>query len=152
MELQTFKKNYREGFFSRLVKKAELILFAKRVVRATEKCEKAKLDLLYSLPGVFSLELACGGASIRLIKEADTFRIMEKSERSVILLRVIFSDRGSERALLYKKASLCRLLAEGRILYFGKSKYMSVLTRVSEEGDRAFLSENKRNELYPLEK
>ncbi len=132
------------GPFRRLALKR----IAKALVLASEKSMVVGDDILYRLPGVFSLSINYQGASVRLIKEGNAFRIMENAENSVILLSVTITDTAALNDLSHKKATWQKLYAEGRIAFAGKEKFASLFLRAAAEGDKATLGERQYRELY----
>ena len=100
-------------------------------------CDAAGDRILYGLPGVFSFAIRFGDASVRLIKEANMFRIMEKSEISDILLCIDIGDAAALSDLKRGKATLQELLAEGRMEFVGKTKYATLVIGVAAEGARS---------------
>ena len=125
---------------------------AKAIVKATERSAEAKDEVLYRLPGIFAMQLREGEYVVRLIKEGETLRIMEPSEKSEVLLSVEFSDVAAERGSLVGKVSLARLLAEGRITYRGRGRYFNVFQRIAFIADKMTLSDKKFRAMYGTEK
>jgi len=125
---------------------------ASRLIKATEQSEEAKKEVLYSLPGIFAVEIRSGANSVRLIKEGDVFREMESSEKSDILLVVIFQDQGAETAYLSGAASLARLYAEGRLSSRGRGKYRNAFMRIARVADETVLSKKKLRAMYGSER
>lgn len=132
----------------RLFVKSALGKIAKELARASEKIENAGDDVLYRLPGVFSMSLVCGGQVVRLIKEANAFRVMKSSEKSEVSLSAKVTDEAALADLCSKKATWQKVYSEGRIVFAGKMKYATLFMRVMAEGDKAFLSAKKYLELY----
>ena len=118
------------------------------LVRATERCEAAAKEVLYDLPGVFAMSLVAAGEEVRLIKEADCFRIMKKAERSDVLLSIRFEDLAILGDLTARECTMQKALAERRLTCFGKIGYLATVMRVSAEGDKALLGEGAYEELY----
>ncbi len=118
------------------------------LARASKTSEKVGDDVLYHLPGVFSLGVSYGGESVRLIKEANSFRIMKSSEKSDVSLIATVVDAAAIRDICTHKASWQKLYAEGRVTFAGKIKYATLFMRVMAEGDKAFLPAKKYQELY----
>lgn len=106
---------------------------ARAFVRATKKSKKAAKDLLYGVPGVFSLRLAAGRQSVRLIKEADEFRIMKKSEKCAKMLTISFADRAVLGEISSGEISLHRAFAEQRISVSGLTAEFAVMARIHAE-------------------
>ncbi|GEM_PF-3178752 len=125
-----------------LRKKAEALVFA------TQRNDAAKAEVLYGLPGVFSMVLQAGGKSLRLIKEGESFRILKSSEISDILLSIKLEDRGAEEDLLKGDASFAKLFSEGRVTYRGSSKMFNCIMRIDCISDELRLSGRKRRDLY----
>ena len=121
---------------------------AKFLVRATERSEVAAKEVLYSLPGVFSMKLVAGGAEVRLIKEADQLRLMNSSEKSDVLLIIGFEDLAILGDLAAGDVTLQKAFAEGRATFSGKTKYFASVMRVNAEGDKALLGAGAYAELY----
>ena len=88
---KTEKKTARQYIVKILAKQA-LKRFVKRYCIGLKLSRDAAQEILHGLPGVFSMTLQAGNASLRLIKEADTFRIMRKPEKSANLLTLQFED------------------------------------------------------------
>ena len=128
-----------------------LLRKAKAIVKATERSAEAKAEVLYSLPGIFAMEIREGKHSVRLIKEGDSLRIMESSEKSDILLVVEFADVAAERGSMLGKVPTARLLAEGRIVYRGRGKYFNCFQRISYIADKMLLSGKKFQAMYGTE-
>ena len=152
MELQTVEKKYGNPISDRCVAKVELLRFAKRLVKYTEKSENAKLELLYSLPGIFAMELRFLGAKVRIIKEGATFRIMDRSEKSRNLLTVTINDGSVLKKLTSGNLTACRAAAEGRLTFKGSTAFFCVFMRVCRFGDKELLSESRYAEAYDSEK
>ena len=144
----TFKNNP----FRRFAGKCALRRMAKLFVRATQRSDAAKKAVLYGLPGVFSASITFEGNSMRLIKEADEFRIMKKSEKSEILLYIDFRDTESIAEVAARETNLNRVFAAGRMTFRGKTRYLAAMMRAFVEGDKATLSEEDYAELYGGEK
>lgn len=117
-------------------------------VRAGKKSKIAAKEILYGLPGVFAMSLSAEGKEIRLIKEADEFRIMENSESSDILLKIRFHDLTVLRDIASQETTLQKAFAERRISFSGQTKYFTAIARVSAEGDKYDCSETEYFDLY----
>lgn len=131
---------------TRFLTKRALVSVGKSLVKASA-CEKAGDRILYHLPGVFSFSIRFGEACVRLIKEANAFRIMENSEKSDVLLCLDIKDRAALSDLSSKRATLQSLLAEGRLGFVGKTKYAALIIGVAAEGDKT-LPTKTYQELY----
>lgn len=131
---------------------AELRRYANRVIKCTQKSEGAKLEMLFSLPGIFAMEFRFLRAKIRLIKEGDAFRLMERSEKSRNLLTVTISDASALKKMISGKLTIHRAMAEGRLTFGGSTAFFCVITRICEEGDKILLSESSYKEAYRSEK
>ena len=145
MEVTTISKR---GGLRRLFQKAALKRLAKELVRSSEESSLAGDEILYRLPGVFSFVLEYQGESVRLIKEANSFRIMENSEKSAVLLSATVMDGAALCDIYRHRATWQKVYAEGRIAFGGKAKYAMVVIRVAAEGDKARLHPQKYQELY----
>ena len=121
---------------------------AAAIVKATERDERAKKEVLQALPGVFSMILEAGESSVHLIKEGNALRIMEKSEKSDVLLSIAFEDVGGEREIFSGKTTLSKLFSEGRLSYKGRTSFFAALMRIDAVSDDILLSEKKKTELY----
>lgn len=132
----------------RLFARSALMKIAKTLARASENSENAGDDVLYRLPGVFSLSLVYRDEVVRLIKEANAFRIMKPSEKSEVSLSAIVTDEAALADLKFKRATWQKLYAEGRVVFAGKIKYAALFMRVMAEGDKASLPAKKYQELY----
>jgi len=151
MDIRTERRKIGRGILGGPYAHLGLRSKAKDLVKATERSAEAKAEVLYSLPGIFAMELREGQYVVRLIKEGDTLRIMDPSERSDILLTVEFSDIAAERGSLVGKVSMPRLLAEGRITYRGRGKYFTCFQRIAYIADKTLLSRKKFQEMYGTE-
>lgn len=152
MELQTFEKKYGRSLFGRAFEKGELLKFARRVIGYTQKSEGSKLELLFSLPGIYAMSLCYRGATVRLIKEGDVFRVMERSEKSEVLLSIRIETPTALRSLGEGKRSINECIAERSVTYKGSTEYFCVFTRVCNEGDKVSLSDARYKELYRADK
>ncbi len=132
----------------RLFARSALMKIAKTLARASENSENAGDDVLYRLPGVFSLSLVYRGEVVRLIKEANAFRIMKPSEKSEVSLSAIVTDEAALADLKFKRATWQKVYSEGRVVFAGKIKYAALFMRVMAEGDKASLPAKKYQELY----
>ena len=121
---------------------------AKDVVNASERGVGAGDDVLYRLPGVFSMSIHYHDRSVRLIKEANVLRIMEKFEKSEELLLVSVLDLAALTDLKEHKATWQKLYAEGRLVFAGKVEYAAAIIRVVAAGDKACLPRKKYRNLY----
>ena len=148
MEIRIVTKKYGRSPLDKALCKLELEEFARRVIRGTEQSEGAKLELLFSLPGIFAMELLYCGASVRLIKEGDVFRVMEKSEKSDVLLCVRVTDKAALADLYFHNATWQKVYAEGRLVFAGKVKYASLLMRIIAACEKDCLPPQKIHELY----
>lgn len=151
MEIQAEKRKIGNGVVSGPYAHMALRRKAKMIVKATERSAEAKNEVLYSLPGIFAMELCEGKYTVRLIKEGEALRIMESAEKSDILLTVVFSDIDAERGSLVGKVSLARLFAEGRVTYRGRGKYFNAFQRISYIADKTLLSRKKFEAMYGTE-
>ena len=138
----------RGEIMSRFLSRIALTRIAKAIVFASEKGAGAGDAILYQLPGVFSMRITYRGESVRLIKEANTFRIMEKSEKSEESLSIIFADRAALADLACRHSTLQKVYSEGRVTFGGKIKYATLIMRVTSYGDKVRLSDKKYRELY----
>jgi len=152
MELQTVEKKYGRSLAAFAASECELMRFARRVIRYTEKSEGAKLELLFSLPGIYAMELCFGGKKIRLIKEGDVFRTMGRSEKSRILLSVTIEDQDALGKLAAGKCTVNQCAAQGRLTFRGSIRFFCVFTRICNEGDKVLLSSGRYGALYRTEK
>ena len=84
-------------------------------LRGVQMSREAAQELLHGLPGVFSMTLSAGEASPRLIKEADTFRIMENSERCENLLTINFEDLTVLGEIVSRECTMQKALSERSI-------------------------------------
>ena len=121
---------------------------AKALVRASEKSVGAGDEILYGLPGVFSMQLVYQDQSVRLIKEANALRVMEKSEKSDVLLCVRVTDKAALADLYFHNATWQKVYAEGRLVFAGKVKYASLLMRIIAACEKDCLPPQKIHELY----
>lgn len=151
MEIRTKKRRIGLGVRGGPYAHMALRRKAKAIVKVTERSAEAKQEVLYSLPGIFAMELREGKYVVRLIKEGDCLRMMENTEISEILLTVTFSDIDAEKGSLVGKVSMGRLLAEGRITYKGRCKYFNAFQRISYIADKTLLSTKKFQAMYGTE-
>lgn len=121
---------------------------SKALVLASEQSSAVGDDILYGLPGVFSFCISYKGECVRLIKEANSFRIMKPSEKSEVLLSIEPLDDAALGDLCLGGATWHKLYAEGRVSFAGKIKYATVFMRVAAEGDRFRMSEKNYQDLY----
>lgn len=115
---------------------------------ATTSSEEAGDEVLYHLPGIFTLEIEAPEANVRLIKEAHTLRILKKSEKSVTTLRIRLEDLAILGDIVAKECTLQKALAEGRMTFSGKTKYLAALLRAGAAGDKRNLTSGEYAELY----
>ena len=148
MELHTVNTKQNDGAFKRLMSKIALKKLATNLVLATQKSKEAGKDVLYSLPGVFSMKLVYGEYEVRLIKEADELRLMDSSEISDILLTIEPVDAGILADLYTHNTTLQHALAENRVRILGKSKYAATILRVSTQADALVCSKKTLQKLY----
>jgi len=120
--------------------------------RAGEASERAGDEILYGLPGIFTIEFEAPNAKIRLIKEANVFRVLKKAEKSDVSLRIRLEDLAVLGDIVARECTLQRALAEGRLTYAGKTKHLAAVIRASAEGDRQLLPKEEYNELYGKER
>ena len=132
----------------RLFRRVALSRIAKALVRASKESTAAGDDILYRLPGVFSLRIAYKDAFVRLIKEGNEFRLMETSEKSEELLSVTLTDAAALADVAFHAATWQKIYAEGRMTFAGKIKYASLLMRIAALGYKACLSAKKNQDLY----
>lgn len=116
--------------------------------RAGGSAEAAADEILYGLPGVFAMSIEAPGAVLRLIKEAGTFRIMKKAEKSELLLRIRFEDLSVLGDVVGRECTMQRALSEGRLTFAGKTKYLAAVMRASAAGDKALLPNEDYYQLY----
>lgn len=152
MELQTVKKKYGHSIVERWSDRCKLKQYAARIIRYTEKSEGSKLALLFSYPGIFQMELRYLSACVRLVKEGDVFRAIERHEKPNALLCVEIRDAKTLRALIQGDTTINRALSEKRVSFRGAAPFFSVFTRICNEGDRTLLSQSKYKRLYLSEK
>ena len=132
----------------RLMIRLALSRVAKALVRASKESLVAGDDILYRLPGVFSFSIGYKGSEVRLIKEADEFRILNNAEKSEVLLSATFEDAAALGDIAARVATWHKVYAEGRITFAGKMRYASLLLRVAAEGDKVDLTEEEYQDLY----
>ena len=135
-------------FLKRMLSRRALSRLAKALVCASKGSVAAGDGILYGLPGVFSLRLDYRGEHVRLIKEANEFRMMEKSEKSEVLLSIEVMDAAALADLYFHNATWQKVYAEGRMTFAGKTKYATLVMRIMAEGDKACLAPKKIRELY----
>ena len=152
MECKTFEKKFGNSLALRAEAKCMLYRYARRVIRCTEKSDGAKTELLFSLPGIFAMELCFGGKSVRLIKEGDVFRVPERAEKIRCLLKIIILDKAALELLIAGKVSLNRCAAERRLAFSGGTPFFSAFSRIVCEGDRSLLSDKRYKGSYLSEK
>lgn len=148
MEFRRIDTKQNDGCFKRLIQSLAVKKLAKNLVLATKKSTAAAKDVLYTLPGVFSMKIVYGDKEVRLIKEADELRIMESSEISDILLTIEPADAGILADLYTHQTTLQHALAENRVHLFGKTKYAATIVRVSAEADKLTCSKKTLQNLY----
>ena len=132
----------------RLFRKIALNKIAKSLVRTTQASRTAGDEVLYRLPGVFSMRIEYKDSFVRLIKEANELRIMENSEKSEVLLSVTIADKAALGDLAFRSATWQKVYAEGRLTFGGKEKYASLLIRIAAEGDKLALDPGEYQNLY----
>lgn len=147
MEFRTVNTKQNDGCFKRLLSKIALKKLASNLVLASQKSKEAAKDVLYTLPGVFSMTLVYGTYQIRLIKEADEFRIMDSSEVSENLLTLEPIDAGILADLYTHRTTLQHALAENRVRLVGKTKYAATIVRVSAQADKLVCSKKQLQKL-----
>ena len=141
-------KIQKRSLLKRMLAAHALGKYAKELVKASERSETAGDEILFHLPGVFCFSLCYRGESVRLIKEANAFRVMKKSEKSEPLLCVKIEDAAVLCDIYSHRATLQKASAEGRVTFGGKIKYATLVMRVSAEGDKATLNKKQYQELY----
>lgn len=117
-------------------------------LRGVQMSREAALELLHGLPGVFSMTLSAGDSSLRLIKEADTFRIMENAERCENLLTINFEDLTVLGEIVSRESTMQKAFSERRLTFTGKTRYFTVFMRAGAAGDKATLPKEEYVELY----
>lgn len=137
MELETKEIKPKRSRLTDLLVRYWLRKIAGELVRATKKSKKAAKELLYGVPGVFAVRLAMGRYSVRLIKEADEFRIMKKTEKCAYFLTIKFKDRAALGEVGMRRGPLQRAFSEERVLVLGATSDFAVVTRVSAERNHA---------------
>ncbi len=152
MGLKTEKIEFKKTFKKKIKIRKALHRAANLFLIATKNTPEARRAILHELPGVYSMELFCEGESIRLIKEADEFRIMENSEKSELLTRICFLDKGVLMDFENGEISLGKAIAEGRLSFVGSVKYVAVLARVLHTKDKNTLREDVYSDLYEEQK
>ena len=128
--------------------RSALSKIAKSLVRASVESDTAGESVLYGFPGVFCLRISFRDVAVRLIKEANNFRIMESSEKSEVLLSIDILDDAALFDLSSASATWQKVYAEGRVRFAGKMKYAATFLRVAAAGDRVCLDPKKREDLY----
>ena len=131
-----------------LLSRFALKRLAKSLCRATEASDEAGDEILYGLPGVFTVELQAPGARVRLIKEARTLRIMDHSEKSSITMTIRFEDNAVVDDVDARECTMQKALAEGRMTFAGKTSYLAALLRANAAGDKFMLPNDEYRELY----
>jgi len=141
---------------SRKLRDAIAAFSLKRLARAlclgTVASEEASDEILYGLPGIFSMEISAAGARVRLIKEANTLRIMRSSEKSEPLLRLHLEDLAVLGDIVGRECTLQKALAEGRMTFAGKTTHLATIMRASAAGDKTVLPNEEYCELYGKKK
>ena len=129
---------------------ASLLLrrLAGALCQATQRSERASDEILYALPGVFSMEITAPCARITLIKEAGRLRIQDRSEKSDVLLTLCFHDLASVGDVVGRECTFQKALAEGRMSFCGKTKHLNAIMRASAFGDGEILSAEEYRYLY----
>lgn len=142
MELETKKIVKKRSLITECFARILLKKRARLLVCATKKSGEAANMLLYELPGVFCVTLRFGSDKVRLLKEADQFRIMKKSEKSENSLSVIFKDRAVLAEVCLQKVPLQKAFSEDRVIAKGKIKYFAVFARINAEADKTAQKNN----------
>ena len=140
-----------KGFKAKIVKciaRHALKRLVSHYLRGVQMSREAAQELLHGLPGVFSMTLSAGEASLRLIKEADTFRIMENAERCENLLTINFEDLTVLGEIVSRECTMQKALSERRLTFTGKTHYLTVFLRAGAAGDKAALPNEEYVELY----
>jgi len=144
MTIKVRKRN----LMARIYIRRALKKIANELVNAAERGVGAGDEVLYRLPGVFSMSISYHDLGIRLIKEANAFRIMEKSEKSEESLSIKILDLAALTDLREHKATWQKLYAEGRLVFAGKVEYAAAIIRVIAAGDKVCLRGKKYRNLY----
>jgi len=131
-----------------LLTRFALFRLASALCHGTVVDKEAGREVLYGLPGVFSMTITAGGQKVRLLKEADTFRRMKSSEISDNLLTICFNDVTALGDVVSHECTMHKALAEGRLSFTGKTSYLAVLLRASAAGDKTLLTPEEYEELY----
>ena len=149
-------KQNANGGFSRKINKAVATLALRRLAGAlcnsTIASDEAGDEILYGLPGVFSMELIASDARVRLIKEARALRVMKKAEKSAVLLRIKLEDLAVVSDITARECTLQKAFSEGRLTFSGKTKYLATVMRASAAGDKLLLTSDEYYELYGKKK
>lgn len=132
----------------RLLRRIALSRLAKALVRASKESKGAGDDILYRLPGVFSMRIAYKDVFVRLIKEGNEFRILGSSEKSEELLSVVLSDGVALAELTFHASTWQKIYAEGRVAFAGKVKFAAVFVRIAAHRDKDCLSSESYRDLY----
>jgi len=116
---------------------------AKNLVRTTRTCTAAAKEVLYGLPGIFCMALCVRNHTVRLIKEADLFRIADEEEKATPLLTITFKDVAILKAVADRRTPISASVAEGRVSFRGQTRFFATLMRVSGEGDKRHPTERE---------
>ena len=116
--------------------------------RAGEASERAGDEILYGLPGIFTVEFEAPNAKVRLIKEGNLLRTMKRTEISDVTIKIRLEDLAVLGDIVARECTMQRALAEGRLTYAGKTAHLAALIRAGAEGDRALLPNEEYRELY----
>ena len=144
---QPKQKNTKQRIATILSRQA-LKRLTKRYCFAVSLSRDASQEILRGLPGVFSMTLQTKDAKLRLIKEADTFRIMKASERSDNLLTIQFEDATILGEIISGECTMQKALSERRMTFAGKTKYLAVFLRAGAQGDKEAISSEDYPDLY----
>ena len=148
MKLQTETQKSKPSFTKGIFVLYALKKLAKLFVRATKESKSAGTELLYKLPGVFSISIRYGDRKVRLIKEADEFRILGAKERARETLAMILTDPVILGELCAHEATWQKALAENRLVFKGKSAHLASIMRIAEESDKVACSQGEYESLY----
>ena len=148
MKLQTETQKIKKGLIKSILLHFRLKKVAKALVRGASKSKAASAEILYSLPGVFSMSIVYGLQKVRLIKEADELRIMDTSEKAKNLLTLELRDERILSELSSHEVTWQKAISEHRISFVGKTRFLTCLMRVAAEADRVVCSESKYDALY----
>lgn len=109
-------------------------------------------EILYGLPGIFTMEISAADESVRIIKEANTLRTMKTSEASDVLLRIKLEDIALLGDIVGRECTLQKAFAEGRMTFIGETKHLATILRAGAAGDKAILPNEEYFELYGKKK